>query len=137
MILLDTNALLWLAESDSRLGNEARETIARFAGAAEILVSPISFWELGLLLSKGRISLSKPLAQWADAVAERTEFKMVPIDAAIAIEAGQLPGNLHGDPGDRFLIATGRVMRAKLLTSDRKILAYAEAGHVRALDARR
>ncbi len=137
MILLDTNALLWLAESDPRLGSEARETITQSATAAEILVSPISFWEIGLLLSKGRISLFKPLSQWADAVATRTEFRIIPIDAAIAIEAGQLPGSLHGDPGDRFMIATARVMQATLLTSDRKILAYAQTGHVKALDARR
>jgi PIN domain nuclease of toxin-antitoxin system len=137
VILLDTNALLWLAESDPRLGSEARQIIAGAATTGDILVSPVSFWEIGLLLNKGRISLSKPLPQWAEAVVGRSEIRIVPIDAAVAIEAGLLPGSLHGDPGDRFLIATGRVMRASLLTSDRAILAYAKAGHLQAIDARR
>ena len=136
MILLDTNALLWIVESDPSLGKAAREAVEGAAVASAVLVSPVSFWEIGLLLSKGRISLSKPLSQWADAIMDRSEVRIVPVDATIAIEAGQLPGDLHGDPGDRFLVATGRVIRAPLLTSDRKILAYASQGHVEAIDAR-
>ncbi len=135
MILLDTNALLWLAEGDPRLGKAAREAIAGAAATATILVSAASFWEIGMLLSKGRISLSEALPQWVQAVAARAEIRIVPIDADIAVEAGLLPGDLHGDPGDRFIIATGRMMRAPLLTSDRKILAYAKAGNIEAIDA--
>ena len=136
MILLDTNALLWLAESDPRLGSTARKTIAQAAKTAKILVSAVSFWEIGLLVSKGRITLLEPLSRWADAVVARTDIMVIPVDAAIAIEAGLLPGELHGDPGDRFMIATGRLLRTPLLTSDRKILAYAKAGLVEAIDAR-
>ena len=137
MILLDTNALLWLAESDPRLGKAAREAIAQAASTADILISAVSFWEIGMLLNKGRIGLFEPLPRWADAVTARNEIRIVPVDAEIAVEAGLLPGGLHGDPGDRFLVATARVMRTPLLTSDHKILAYAEAGHVEAIDARR
>lgn len=137
MILLDTNALLWLAESHPRLGEAARATIAQASGGAQILVSAISFWEIGMLLEKGRISLSEPLIRWADAVRTRSEIRIVAVDAKIAIEAGMLPGGLHGDPGDRFIIATGRITGVPLLTSDRKILAYGKAGHVEAIDARR
>jgi PIN domain nuclease of toxin-antitoxin system len=137
VILLDTNALLWLAESDPRLGKAAREAIAQAATTADILVSAVSFWEIGMLLNKGRISLSEPLPRWVDAVTARAEIRIVPVDAPIAIEAGLLPGDLHGDPGDRLLVATARVLRAPLLTSDRKILAYGEAGHVEIIDGRR
>ncbi len=137
MILLDTNALLWLGVSDPRLGKAAREAITQAALTAGILVSAVSFWEIGMLLNKGRISLSEPLPQWAEAVAARAEIRVVPVDAPIAIEAGLLPGDLHGDPGDRLLVATARVLRAPLLTSDRKILAYADAGHVEIINGRR
>ncbi len=137
MILLDTNALVWLAERDPRLGTVARGMIRQAADTASILVSAVSFWELGLLLSKQRITLSEPLADWAESVMARPEIRVAPIDAAVAIEAGLLPGSLHGDPGDRFMVATARVLRIPLVTSDSKLLGYAEAGHVQAIDARR
>jgi hypothetical protein len=44
-----------------------------------------------------------------------------------------LSGNLHADPGDRLIIATARHLGMPIVTSDRKILAYAEAGFVRAI----
>jgi PIN domain nuclease of toxin-antitoxin system len=137
VILLDTNALIWLAENDSRLGKAAQKAVAKAADTSDILVSAVSFWEVGLLLSKGRITLSEPLARWAQSVMTRPEIRIVSFDADIAVETGLLPEPLHGDPGDRFVVATARVLHAPLLTSDRKILAYAEAGHVEAIDARR
>jgi PIN domain nuclease of toxin-antitoxin system len=53
----------------------------------------------------------------------------------IAIESTRLPGVLHGDPADRIMIATARAMGASLMTCDRAILHYANAGHLRAFDA--
>ncbi|HEX8400382.1 MAG TPA: type II toxin-antitoxin system VapC family toxin [Allosphingosinicella sp.] len=137
MILLDTQILIWLAEGDTRLRKAAREAIEQVGASSRILVSAASFWETGLLLSKGRITLSSPLATWASAIASQAKMKVVPVDADIAVEAGMLPGDLHGDPGDRFLVATARVLNVPLLTTDRKILAYAESGRVDAVDARR
>jgi PIN domain nuclease of toxin-antitoxin system len=40
---------------------------------------------------------------------------------------------LHADPVDRLIIATARHLGMPIVTSDRKILAYAEAGHVAAI----
>jgi PIN domain nuclease of toxin-antitoxin system len=137
VILLDTHTLLWLSQDDPQLGKAARETIAQASLNSEILVSAASFWEIGLLLDKARIILSAPLSEWADAVMGRDDIRVIPITADIAVEASSLPGTLHGDPGDRFLIATARIMRARLLTSDGKILAYAKAGHVEATAAHR
>jgi PIN domain nuclease of toxin-antitoxin system len=46
-----------------------------------------------------------------------------------------LPGEIHSDPADRFLIATARTRRAVLATHDEKIIAYGKAGHVKVLAA--
>lgn len=135
MILLDTNVLVWFVENNPRLGADARE-IAENAVAGDIAVCAISFWEIGLLLSKKRLAFSIPLATFADSIRADDRFRIVPVSAAIAVEAGTLPGNIHGDPGDRLLIATARERACPLLTSDGRILAYAAQGHVRAIDAR-
>jgi PIN domain nuclease of toxin-antitoxin system len=52
-----------------------------------------------------------------------------------AQEASQLPEPFHRDPADRLLVAQARVDDLLIVTTDRKILAYADAGHVRALAA--
>lgn len=42
----------------------------------------------------------------------------------------------HGDPADRLIVATARALDCPLVTADEKILAYAAAGHLKAVDAR-
>ena len=56
---------------------------------------------------------------------------------AIAIESTRLPGEPHRDPADRMLMATARLTGAALVTCDTRMLAYANPGHVRVIDARR
>ena len=56
--------------------------------------------------------------------------KQAPVTAAIAIDASYLPGDFHADPMDRIIVATTRHLGMPIVTGDRKILAYAEAGHV-------
>jgi PIN domain nuclease of toxin-antitoxin system len=48
----------------------------------------------------------------------------------IAIAASWLPGEVHGDPCDRLIIATARDMGLPVVTRDRKIAAYAGMGEV-------
>ncbi|WP_375427755.1 type II toxin-antitoxin system VapC family toxin [uncultured Sphingomonas sp.] len=134
MILLDTHVLRWLADGDRRLGIQALEAIK---GDRECRASAISYWELGMLGTKGKLVFSQPVAQWLDALLRHTGMKSVPVTAAIAADAGTLPGTLHGDPADRMLIATARAIGCPLATADRKILDYARAGHVLTIDARR
>ena len=57
-------------------------------------------------------------------------IKEAAITAAIAIDASYLPGDFHADPMDRLIVATARHHGMPIVTSDRKIIAYAEAGYV-------
>ena len=57
-------------------------------------------------------------------------IKEAAITAAIAIDASYLPGDFHADPMDRLIVATARHRGMPIVTSDRKIIAYAEAGYV-------
>ncbi|HEY5721193.1 MAG TPA: type II toxin-antitoxin system VapC family toxin [Allosphingosinicella sp.] len=137
MILLDTHTLLWMAEGDDRLGRKARKTIGEEAAAGNVIVSAISFWEMGMLIEKGRIALSMALGDFAEMLARKSGVRVMPVDAGVAIETANLPPGLHGDPCDRILVATARHLSCPLATRDRRILAYAAKGYVRAIDASR
>jgi PIN domain nuclease of toxin-antitoxin system len=136
LILLDTQVLVWLAQGDVRLGKSARDIISREASADGAVISPISFWEISMLTEKGRISLGMDVLNWMETVLAQPGIRLEQVSPAIAIDAGRLPGNIHGDPADRLIVATARHLVCPVLTTDRKILAYADQGHVQAMEAR-
>lgn len=113
MLLLDTHALVWLVMDSPRLGRLARRRAARGAH-----VSAISFWELEMLAEAGRVRLGMSVSE-ARAVVLRTNVSEVPIDGVIAMTAARL--GMHGDPGDRFIVATALTHGATLMTADEKI----------------
>ncbi|CUS43298.1 MAG: type II toxin-antitoxin system VapC family toxin [Pseudomonadota bacterium] len=135
MILLDTHVLLWLVEGGKSLGAKARKRIE--ADVGDVHLSAMSFWEIAMLADKRRIALSMPQTQWTERLLGLGHFKVAPVDAAIAGDAGALPGDIHGDPCDRLIVATARWLGCPLLTVDRHILDYADKGHVEAIDAGR
>ena len=90
-----------------------------------------------MLADKGKIALNRPVATWFGTVLAAPGFSLAELTVAIGADAGSLPGNIHGDPADRLIIATARALGCPLLTADRTILAYAAAGHVQVIDARR
>lgn len=134
-ILLDTHALLWMASGS--LSSSAADAV-RTAGLTQgVLVSPASFWELGLLarprIGPPRIRLDPDPERFIDDLLSNPAIAETPLTASIAFASTSLPGSFHQDPADRFLVATARALGIPLLTRDRAILAYAEQGHVRAI----
>ncbi|MEH3048534.1 type II toxin-antitoxin system VapC family toxin [Sphingomonas adhaesiva] len=137
MIVIDTHALVWLIQGDTRLGAEARRIVAQSQAAGAILIPSIVPWEVSMLVDKGRLALGLPVREWFDRVLASRGFGMAPLECGMAIDAGMLPGDIHGDPADRMVIATARHLRLPLLTADRRILEYADDGHVAVIDASR
>jgi PIN domain nuclease of toxin-antitoxin system len=133
-LLLDTHIWLWYSEGNSeklRKASVKKLDAARLGGG--LLVSAISVWEIGALSARGRIRLSIPLRDWIEKALGVPGFRFAPLDAAAAAESTLLPGDPHGDPADRFLIATARTLGIALATCDEHILTYAKLGHVRVL----
>ncbi len=136
MILLDTHPLIWFSQGDKLLGAQARQLIIDNGARDEVLLSPISFWETAMLVRKGRLALGMSTHAWAQALQASGRMRLADLSPATAVDAGELPDGIHGDPADRILVATARASNCALITADRKILAYAAAGHLQAIDAR-
>jgi PIN domain nuclease of toxin-antitoxin system len=115
VLLLDTHALVWLVTDSPKLGKLARRRAARGAH-----VSAITFWELEMLALAGRIRLGMTVSEARDVVL-RANIDEVPINGVIAMTAARL--GIHGDPGDRFIVATALIHGATLMTADEKIQA--------------
>lgn len=120
MTLLDTHVLVHYASDDRRLGQRARAAIERALARDELFVSALSFWEVAMLVAKGRLSLDTTVSAFR-AAALATGIQEEPVDGSIAIAAGELPEH-HGDPVDRMLVATAIVRGLALLTADATLL---------------
>ena len=137
MILLDTHVAVWFAEGDERLASGARQIAEKAFAASQAGISPISFWEMAMLAAKGRLRLKLPTVRWVDEFCRDSGIAILAVTPEIAVAAGELPEGIPGDPADRIIVATARHHGVPLLTRDRRILAYAKAGHLQVIDARR
>lgn len=134
MLLLDTNALLWLSGGSARLGGKARSAIRNAIESEAASFSAISIWEAALLIRKGRYAPVMPVERWRADLLE-AGIKEAPLDGAVAMAAIALDG-LGDDPADRFVAATALDLSARLVTADQKLLDWAASKGLRPIDAR-
>ena len=88
-------------------------------------ISAISCWELAKLVEKKRIAFSIPPLTWMRRSLHEQGIGLIELTPEIAVESTQLRG-FHNDPADQIIAATSRVLGMPLLTSDRRVLEFAE-----------
>jgi PIN domain nuclease of toxin-antitoxin system len=132
-LLLDTCAVIWIYEnaklSPSALGavDAAHET------GTPTYISPITAWEVGMLVARARLKLLITPQRWFARLFEAPNVRLADMSADVLIASSFLPGTPPRDPTDRILIATARDYGATLMTRDRTLLGYGEQGHVRVI----
>jgi len=133
--LLDTHAWFWLVNGDLKLAPSARLQVEAAARRGVLYVHAISVWEIALLAAKRRVLMNRPIREWVSRALALPGLGLVPLNPEIAIESANLPGEIHRDPADRMIAAAARLLHLTLVTRDQTLLAYARAGHLRALSA--
>jgi PIN domain nuclease of toxin-antitoxin system len=86
-----------------------------------------------MLISKGRLPTTRNASSWFGEAVDMTGADVVDVSLSALIESSFLPLPIHNDPTDRILIATAREHDLTIITRDRAILSYGDAGHVRTL----
>jgi PIN domain nuclease of toxin-antitoxin system len=129
---LDTHAALWLDNGDP-LSPPALQAIRHAAQAGGILVSPVSAWEIGLLVRRGRLVLDLEPVAWFRRLVQVAGIRITPLTIEIPAGASFLPEPFHGDLADRMLVATARDCSVPLVTRDRRILDYARSDVLEAI----
>jgi PIN domain nuclease of toxin-antitoxin system len=136
LLLLDTHCWIWAQLGLIRqLSRAALQSIKDAEREGNLRISVISIWELAMLEKHGRVALPMNLRMWVEQALSKPGIAVAPLTPEIAIESVHLPGELHGDPADRMLVATARVLGAKLVTKDARLIRYSRQRHVRALEA--
>ena len=119
-LLLDTHIWIWSLIEPSRLTSRVARTLE--ANDTELWLSPISFWELGILVEKGRLELPDSLDTWIDGALLAAPMREAPLTRAVVRALGSVT-TPHRDPADRFLAATAAALDLQLVTSDEQLLA--------------
>lgn len=118
-LLLDTHIWLWSLLDPERLTKRVAREMER--EDAELWLSPISVWELLVLVDKGRVRLTSPPHEWVTTALQRIPFHEAAVTHEVALETRNVRLT-HRDPADRFLVATARVFGLKLVTADERLI---------------
>lgn len=116
MILLDTNALLWVYEGNDRLGAAAAGRL----GSDRVHFSSVSVMEIVIKNMLGRLTLpgdDRFPAIFTESGLRELAFTSEHATAMLLDETLS-----RHDPFDRMLLAQARVERSVLVTSDRTLL---------------
>lgn len=120
--LLDTHVVLWWQAGGKRLSRAATRVIN---GSDELLVSPLTCWEIATLSRIGRIKLDRDSVSWIRALLRVERIVAAPLTSEAGAWAGELPDSFPGDPIDRLLYATARDHRVPLVSKDQRLRAFA------------
>ena len=112
--MLDTCALLWLAQGGGELSEAALQGIE---AAPVVYVSAISGFEIGIKVQKGKLELPARPADWFAAVLAHHDIEVLPLVLEVCIRATELPA-IHADPCDRMIIAAAQMHHVPVVTTD-------------------
>jgi PIN domain nuclease of toxin-antitoxin system len=113
-VMLDTCALLWLAQGGGELSEAALQGIE---AAPVVYVSAISGFEIGIKVQKGQLELPARPADWFAAALEHHDIEVLPLVLEVCIRATELPA-IHADPCDRMIIAAAQMHHIPVVTTD-------------------
>ncbi len=133
-LLLDTHIWVWAMNGDVKLLKSFQTAFEKASSMQGILISPMSIWEVGMLVEKKRIEIDMDVLDWIEQALDIPRLELSQITPRIAIYSTRLVGDVHGDPVDRLLIATAIEENAVLVTCDQKILNFAKGKFLTAYD---
>jgi len=115
-LLLDTHVILWELEGTRTVGPLAQTAIEQ---AEELTFSVVSFAEIGVKASSGKLTIAADLYPYV----LRAGLRILGLAPDAALAVAELPLH-HRDPFDRLLIAQARSESLTILTADHRFNDY-------------
>src|SRR5688572_17410433 len=120
-LLLDTCTFLWIVLEPHRLSEKAA---AHFQDSANTCyLSVVSEWEIGILVSLGRVGFNQPTHEYVRDQRLHHGIALLPLSEQAALHVPQIP-QLHRDPFDRMLVCQSINESMPIMTPDRLVSQY-------------
>jgi PIN domain nuclease of toxin-antitoxin system len=120
-LLLDSHTVIWWYFRPNRLSDSVRSAIGETG--ADVWVSAVSAWELGLKHAKGKLEEAAPLLERWSALIGEQGFAQLAFTAEHAIRSAALPA-FHSDPFDRALVAQALCENLRIVSIDTTLDSY-------------
>ena len=123
VIVLDTHVWVWRVSNSAKLSKRMRAKLEKARGLG---VPAIACWEVAMLEAKRRLALAQPARVWIELALASPGISLLPLDPEIAWLSMNLPGDFHGDPADRMIVATALHLGLPLATVDKQIIQWGQ-----------
>lgn len=124
--LLDTHALIWAITEPEKLSESVREILT--TRESDVVVSTISFWEIALKFSLGKLDINSLKPEDFHKASEELGFGILDLVSETSSSYYQLTATYHKDPFDRMLIWQALCHKYTLISDDENIRKYASDG---------
>ena len=122
--LLDTNVWIFGYLEPEVLPDDVQELMGR--RDVQLGLSAISLWEVGKKHQIGKLELRQELSLWLKG-AIASHIQVLPLTPEVIADAMGLPDFPVRDPADELIVATARVHKLTLLTTDTQLKGYRHA----------
>jgi PIN domain nuclease of toxin-antitoxin system len=120
--LVDTHILLHWRNDSRKLSEEQRRVLrTEERDGRRFALSAFSLLELALLISEKRLGIKESADEFFAELETRPALQVLPITFQVAAEFAAIAHAVR-DPADRAIVATARVHRLRLITSDQRII---------------
>lgn len=124
--LLDTHYILWSIANSNKIPKRTRNIL--IDPSNRILVSTISFWEISLKYSIGKLNIQGFMPEEIPDLCSKMDFDIITLSPQESSSYHQLVGNHHKDPFDKMLIWQAISNDYTLITDDADIKKYTSSG---------
>ena len=120
-LLLDSHSFIWFVLDQPQLSDIAREAVIEPAN--DILISPATYWEIAIKVSKQKLDLQASYDDFMNRGIFGNRFEILPILVRHALVLTTMPFH-HKDPFDRLLISQAKVEQIPIVSNDEIFDAY-------------
>ena len=124
--LLDSHYLLWVVADTKKISRKIMSIITNPEN--EIIISAISFWEISLKSSLGKLTITGFVPEDLPDACLQMGFMIEPLSAQEASSYHQLTATYHKDPFDRMLIWQAMYNGYTLISADENVQKYISEG---------
>ena len=124
--LLDTHTLIWAISSPQKLPSSVVQVFNDPENT--FFVSTISFWEISLKLSIGKLSIDGVIPDEIPALTLKSGFQIISLSPEESATYYKLKITNHKDPFDRMLMWQAIQRSLVFITKDKSIPEYRDAG---------
>jgi PIN domain nuclease of toxin-antitoxin system len=124
--LLDTHTLIWVVSEKEKLSSRVNQTLS--SANNTFFVSAISFWEIAVKFSTGKLGIKGILPEELPDLSLKTGFQLISLTPDESSSYHKLIKTTHKDPFDRMLIWQAIQRNFIFITKDDDLDQYKSAG---------